>query len=1222
MRRIITFVIIILLLQISLLFSQRYGESDDFSYALKLFNEGFYDIAAQQFQLFANRYPNSDRLPDAKFYQALSLFNLNDLENARIEFQSLAVSFPDHKRAAEAWEKVGECYLKMNKPEDAARAFETIKVLYPNSSIAPEALLQAAKIYFSQKKYSKAELILQDFLDRYTESAVYPRGQLLYARVLMARQNFTNARKMLEKVLQSDAGQDILAEAHLGLSSFYEQLGQWEQAKEQCETVLQKFAKTPVVYPALQKFADLLAKTKQYDQAIQLINKNLDRLRERQQKADLQLKLAALHYLRGNYFAARQAAEAVKPTGLPDSLQARLYFYLATIYEKEDKPEQSIEYFEKILTAERLKLVAPQLAAASARSLGLLHLKQNQFRKGYDQLTTYLKDYPKAAERDQVYISLIRAALRNEKEQEAEQLYQRFLSEYPRHPQRDDLLFEFGKFYFARENYGESQRKFEQLVKNYYCSAKYDSARLYMEVIRDFYQVNQNVGVNKLAGLLGKILAQENPDRLKLELAKIQLYQLKNISSSLQLCRSVTEAATDSAFLGEAYYLEGENYRRLAELKRFQGEDNRTEKDHAREAFKKAMEYIAAVSNRDSLSFAFLTTNVDWESGVELPVDKKIKFWKHFVRQFPDSPFVGKARWKLSRLYLTAADTSRALAQLDSLLHSGDTELAGKAYFSSSKLLTEQGRLEEAIYRLKDFLLNIFEHPLRAKAFALLAGLNEKQGALSEAAQAWNRLRSEYNYAPLGENALVHIPEVYYRTGEYEKVLRFTAPYFSDAPMGDFLLSHLQSQAEPELYFYSGKAYFQLNELAKARKQLLNYLYTGDNPNHREEALLLLAEIAEKDGDESTALLHLKSIVKNQTSSFFIQASKKIADIFFKQKKYEEARTLYKKLVTRTNDPDQKMQFKVQEMICLIRQGKFKSFGNELSSFKKAYKKMPGFNQSLALFEFESGKYYYQAKNFDAAEKRFKKVTGKYKKTEYVDDAEYFLGLTYTTLNRVEKAQEVLTRFIEKYPSSPLLANIYITLGSLYYRGEKRELAVGAFKNAVEYARDPETRQVALSNLIGIYRDLGLWDGLLAQARTYVEEFPNAADAMDKKIMIGNALINLNRYSEAVDYLRKLKREATSEQEPEIQFYIGEAYFNAGQYENAVREFVKIPLLSKQTKLQWEASALYYSGQAYEKLGRIDDAIRMYQEIIDRPGILLELKREAKKQIEKLKKTG
>ena len=74
-------------------------ESNDFSYALKLYNEGFYDISAQQFSNFLARYPGSERLPEARYYFGDALFKLNEIENARIEFQALAVSFPDHQRA-------------------------------------------------------------------------------------------------------------------------------------------------------------------------------------------------------------------------------------------------------------------------------------------------------------------------------------------------------------------------------------------------------------------------------------------------------------------------------------------------------------------------------------------------------------------------------------------------------------------------------------------------------------------------------------------------------------------------------------------------------------------------------------------------------------------------------------------------------------------------------------------------------------------------------------------------------------------------------------------------------------------------------------------------------------------------------------------------------------------------------------------------------------------
>ena len=57
-----------------------------FSYALKLYNENFFDIAAQQFSIFINRYPGSERLPDARYYYGDALHKLGDIENARIEF--------------------------------------------------------------------------------------------------------------------------------------------------------------------------------------------------------------------------------------------------------------------------------------------------------------------------------------------------------------------------------------------------------------------------------------------------------------------------------------------------------------------------------------------------------------------------------------------------------------------------------------------------------------------------------------------------------------------------------------------------------------------------------------------------------------------------------------------------------------------------------------------------------------------------------------------------------------------------------------------------------------------------------------------------------------------------------------------------------------------------------------------------------------------------------
>ncbi len=1206
----------------TLAFAQRYGESDDFSYALKLFNEGFYDIAAQQFTLFGNRYPNSERMPDAKYYLGMSLYNQQDWENARIEFQSLAVSYPDNSRAAEAWQKVGECYLKLRKPDEAARAFETVKALYPGDPNTPLSLYKAAKIYAGQKNFEKAELVLQDFLDRYPQSAVYPSGRLLYAQILVEKHNFDQAFKEFDKVLKSDAEPEVLAQTYLGLGGFYESLGQMQKAGEQYDLVLTKYPKTASVFQAVMAYAKLLSKTQSYDQAASLINKNSTRFKGQNQQAQLSLTLAAVYYLQENYFAARKALESLQAETLGDSLAAQTWFYLGNIYFKEKKYDESLANFRKFLSDEKMRLAQPEFVSEAEKQSGLASLEKKDFQKGYDKLETYVKAYPDAAGNDKILIRLFDAAVTGGKTAVAENLYHQVLQEYPHHPQRDELLFRLGQLYYQNGRYSESRLQFDDLVKDYYCSAKYDSSQLYLQMINNFHAVEQNVGVNKLAGLIGRVLAQEDVENLKLDLAKIYMEQLKDIGSSVKLCESIVSTASDPAMLGEAYYLLGENYRRRANFKRFNGEESAADFAESQSAFKNAMSYIESVSFKDSLSYAFLLETTGDQSVEKIPPEKKILFWKHFIQTYPNSALAGNARMILADLYFGQDNVERAVQVLDTVCASKNGELAGYAYFKAGRTYFDRRENDKAAEYLKAFLLNIPVHPRRADAFSLLAQISEREGNYSDASQFWTNLREQYDYSGAAQDGFYRIPEAALLAGNFQSVIDFTEPYISAKASSDLLLNSLHAQPHPELYFYAGKAHYRLKNLTNARVELLNYLYNDLNRNHQDETLYLLAQISSQQGDKDSALLHLQLIAKNEKSPFFIQAASQIADIYFERGEFENARALYAKLSSQTGDADQKIQFNAKEMICLINLGKLSLYKKQLSGFKNEFKKNSHYDDYLADFEFEIGKYYYMNKDFNSAIKQFETVSGKYKKTEFADDADYYLGLTYTTLNKTEKAQDILSKFSEKHPNSPLISNNYITLGSLFYRAEKPELAVGAFKKAVETASDPPTKKIALANITKLYQDLGLWDGALSQAREYVASFPDAEDVMDKKILIGNALINLNRYSEAVDYLKKLKFEATSEQEPEIQFYIGQAYFNAGQYENAIREFVKIPLLSRQTKLQWEASALYYSGQSYEKMGKTADAIRMYQEIIDRPGILVELKKEAQKKIDLLKKSG
>jgi len=143
---------ILLIFQAGILAAQQRSESDDFSYALKLYNEKLFHLAARQFSRFSTNYPGSNKLPESGYYSGMALFFLNEYANARIEFQRVAVDFPRHDRAAESWYMIAECYTAMDNDEEAAKAFEMVKLLHPQHGKAAESILRAGTIYQKLKK--------------------------------------------------------------------------------------------------------------------------------------------------------------------------------------------------------------------------------------------------------------------------------------------------------------------------------------------------------------------------------------------------------------------------------------------------------------------------------------------------------------------------------------------------------------------------------------------------------------------------------------------------------------------------------------------------------------------------------------------------------------------------------------------------------------------------------------------------------------------------------------------------------------------------------------------------------------------------------------------------------------------------------------------------------------------------------------------------------------
>ena len=328
--------------------AQAYNESKDFSYALKLYDENFYDVAAQQFSSFITRYPDSDRIAEAHFYHGNSLFNIEDFEQARIVFQNLAVTFPDNQRAADAWRRVGESYEELNKAADAAKAFETVKILYPNHSLAASSLLDAARLFHQQEQLEKADQVIRDFLDRYLESSEYPRGRLLYGEILLDKGNLEQADIEFQKTLEISDAPLVRAAATLGRAQVYLRLGLFEEASANMQSVITNNRGSNPAFESLQILLESLLQRQDWNAALTLLQ-NESRHYSGARLQALNLLGAQALFRAGNYASTIDMANRILADKPAKEIKTRATYYRASATAKQEARTDARDDFKALV---------------------------------------------------------------------------------------------------------------------------------------------------------------------------------------------------------------------------------------------------------------------------------------------------------------------------------------------------------------------------------------------------------------------------------------------------------------------------------------------------------------------------------------------------------------------------------------------------------------------------------------------------------------------------------------------------------------------------------------------------------------------------------------------------------------------------------------------------------------------------------------------------------
>ena len=1152
---------------------------------------------------FINAYPNTDQGIEARFHLGLAQLKLQHYHESRLTFQTFALTYQNNPRAAEAWWYVGESFAAEGDYQEAALAYERVKVFHPNSRSAPDALVQSGRYFNRAGERENARRVLRVVLQEYGSSAAVLTARTQLGQIYFEEGNLPQAQNELRRVVDGDPSPDARAQALLVLGNIYQAMGRTDQALATYREITTRYQKTSALQGAYVNLGKLQTNLGQYNEAIDNLQNALEvtALSDSALVQDATITLGDASAARKDYSKAISSYERFLTRYPSDDRGSEVRWRLALAASKGKDYRKSNDACRTILKAE-----APADSRRRAQILlGLNAAHQNSPTLAVQYFSTFVEQHG-----DDPTAPRILFRMGNILEEELEDyrrasvIYELLASRYTQSPLVDDALFAAGRSQEKMKDFETALRSYRELATKYPASDFLPEADQRIALIETFDAKDKDSGLEKLAILVGDVVAEKDRAELAYRLGEIYYDDLKNYpAAATQFTNAYTNGLTDSR-KGEALYLRAKSYEYLS----WKDEKYRVRAIEAYETFLKTMspeQTAGMTARREDAAIALFTL-----SATNL-AEARAAYAATLV-MVPQPARRHEMLLRLGILQEGADSLKEALATFaEIVLHAPGSPSGEEARYRRVNLMLQLGLSESALGEGQDYLKEHPAGPHAADVLLLGAGLSMDRRNYREAIDMYGRLTTEFYYSSEAEKARRLFADAQLAAGDYDAAIR---AYMSilESQSTDLLEG---GEPDPSLLLALGKAHQQAGRSDQAKTYLFRVASSQASGPTAGEALTTLGIIYQSEGspDVATSYFRQASAIAPETA-----ATRNVADLLFESQEYTDALKQYSQLSRSAPNDTLRRYYDARIIVSRFRTDNLSRAERDIAAFKKKYGNV---EEDLAAFELEKGNLYFRKKNYSAALRSFQTVESDYDDTPSAPTAAYWVGRTLESTGQTQKAIEQLNNLIEEYPDAPVVGRAHLALGNIQFTREKWNAAIQHYRRIVDDPdADPSLLAFAMSNLINTYETAGVYDAALALARRYLKLYPDSEDSFDKRVKIGILYERLGYHDQAVVHLQGLLDEAGSDLEAEIRFYIGEANYNKGDYQQAILDFLKVPyLVTKKGKIDWTANSLYMSGQSYEKMGRYDQALSMYQQILDRAGIDDVYKAAARKEINRVK---
>ncbi len=1189
--------------------AQGIDPDKEFQFANKLYEDKLFKLAGDQFRDFAKHHPSHAQADDALFFGGESYFSEGSFEAAFNIFKELELGYPQSPHLPLSRYRLAECRLALGDFAAAAELLRRIPVLHPKSENAAKAHFAAGQAFLQAGNTVSALESFMNLIRNYPDSPKRMDAHLAVVNLYLSEKKTADALNEIDGIFHAFGPEIKDARVYWLRGQIFERLGQPAEAEAIYQRLSNQFSGSVDAAQAELRLAYLHGLSGDYAQAVSKYEAVLPTIEAVDQKAEGLQKQGDFQQKLGEYDGALASYQQGLALSQTSSHPALFFSYTKLLMKlsRFQEAESSLLQFSEFITANK-QLASDSSEVVKPALLLLIDVLAGNSKpyKALEEIRRFKRNF---IDRDHFPKLTFQSARIHEDllndYGKASREYEQFVEQYPQSDMVDEAQYRLGLCYEKLGHFKMALAKHAEHLQRFPASDRYNDVLKREKLIQSTVKLGSSEATTGLSILLSKI-ASNSVQNVALELGKLEL-KAKNFQSAINHFRSAAHKTDADSSQAELMFLLGKAHLLAGDRLLLQADEAKTSYDSAAIVLDALVESAAKLKDLSEYQrlLAYVHQQLDQPALADTLENRRVRFESASVPITQDFWLaIGNAHY-FNRTNPVAMESALKYFELVLLADSVHQEAQFKRIVCADAAEGDSVQLA----RLNKFIDAYPQSRYLAEAYWRRAKTAVAIKDTAAASADFEHIVTNFPYASIATRAQVALADLYFAKQDFQSALSG----YASVRLMSVKPSASDETDWSQIDFHQAQA---LERIGKKRLALAHYVdfsrrYAGQPLSVM--SMFATARLASEFGNTALAQQFYESLLRASTlPEHQYKGNVAIADILFDKKAYGDARAFYTAAVKHAETEDAKRYVLARQIRCRYGLMQLVQAEQDLKFFTKNYKNT---RSEEGQFLHDLGRAYVADKNFEAAEKSFKKLMKEHKNTDWGARGEFGLGEVYLITNHTEDALKILTNIPTKYPESEVTPLTYFNLGDFYAKSGQINNAIHAFKQVLLHPKSNAYQEKALLYLIQSYNDARMWDQAIALTRDYLQKYPRAPQAFRKKIDLAQLLMKLKEYGRAIEHFQRLLPYADKDSQAEIQFYVAQCYKDSGNFEQAVTEYLKVKYLTAPTKLPWHITALFETGRCLLKINQIEQAVKIFRRIIRERGTESNFGRFAAKQL-------